>query len=377
LDEVLESPFEAAAPAPAPAPRRAAGPAAAPPVAAPAAAPLAAVVAAPRAAAPRAAAPRAAAAAPPVAAAPPPPGFSAACRQADAAHRALPACYSATNQDMNKVIFAAATLYPCIGAWVLSKNGKSKSPDNVAPSKKAKEYQDLIVKECAESQGIGFTGGFMISVSTLKKVIPNKLQAWLEDQERTETASGNGDKDDTSEYDNIMEGLIESLEQQRHSNEEYKNASAEEKKNRDDMDSMATDQRNEGVNGMTSENRSAGPRAAATARAASTRSGIETAWGDDDEGSEDLDAAQIYENQRGVRRAGGGAESSIDKLVKVLASSADAAKEDKVEQRALDSRRIDIDELRVDIEKATEARRNAEHTAKVERDKLQAKPLGF
>jgi hypothetical protein len=219
---------------------------------------------------------------------------------------------------------------------------------------------------------LGFEKGFRISASSLKKIIPTAINAWQEAQARDVTASGNGDKD-TEEYDTVMENLLESIEQQRHKNDVYKKASAASKKMQDDLDNFSTDQRNQGVQGMNEANRAAGPRAAATTRAASTRDGLlAEQWDDDEAGSEELDAAQIYANTGVDRRpaAGAGAESSVDRLVNVLAEGAAAAKEDKVEQRALDTRRIDNDSKRIEIEAAAEVRRSAEHEAKVQRDLL-------
>jgi len=152
------------------------------------------------------------------------------------------------------------------------------------------------------------------------------------------------------------------------------------------MDAQAGEVRQAGVNGMAVQNRAAGPRAPATVRASST-GGPDAdfaTWSDDSTGSEKYNAAQLYANSGLDGGAVGGKESgSIDKLVAVLASNADTAREAAAAQRAFDSRRLDNEDKRVEIESEKEkrlgrqldsdrARDERRDKAKIEADKVAA-----
>ncbi|KAJ1448254.1 hypothetical protein M885DRAFT_623610 [Pelagophyceae sp. CCMP2097] len=143
----------------------------------------------------------------------------------------------------------------------------------------------------------------------------------------------------------------------------------------DNMAARATDMRDAGVNGMSAQNRASGPRASATARASST-GGVGDAdmatWSDDSGGSEALNAAEIYANS-GLGDGGGKESAAIDKLVAVLASNADTAKESATAQRSFDSRRLDNEDKRVEIESEKEKRLGRQLDSETARDERRDK----
>jgi len=269
------------------------------------------------------------------------------------------------------VILVAAALYPCIGCFLPPKTANGKPCiENLAPSKQKGARIEAIIKECLDSDGPNFSDGFAISQTSLEKFIPQAIEDWLARQDRVLLKTGDGDcESDEVQLDNIMEHLIEAYAQQRLKNDEYKAANDETRLRMDHLANLAEEVRVNGVAGMSAENRGPGPRASATSRAQSTRGseGGHAELSDDEAGSEELDAAQLYSGGGGG--AVGGKESgSIDKLVAVLASNADTAREAAAAQRAFDSRRLDNEDKRVEIESEKEKRLGRQLDSETDRD---------
>ncbi|KAJ1446253.1 hypothetical protein M885DRAFT_625419 [Pelagophyceae sp. CCMP2097] len=290
--------------------------------------------------------------------------------------RGAPASFNSRDLHMKKVVMHATSLHPCFGSYLPSKLlGGKRVAENVAPSKQKGARMQRIIEECAQSEGVTFKYGFKISVGTLESFVPLELERWNARQSNVLKESGNGNSEtDDKEYDDIIEALVESLSAQQNTNEAYKSATAAEKQ-RMDMAARATDMRDAGVNGMSAQNRASGPRASATARASST-GGLGDAdmatWSDDSGGSEAPNAAEIYANS-GLGDGGGKESAAIDKLVAVLASNADTAKESAVAQRGFDSRRLDNEDKRVEIESEKEKRLGRQLDSETARDERRDK----
>ena len=278
------------------------------------------------------------------------------------------ASWNPGNNEMMIALLEAAVIFPCVGGWEPSDDpNKAKVASNIAPSKLKAVNMASMINECLEYMSASLPQGFTISARSAMKAIPTALALYDARLAESQTKSGNGDADDSTELDSVLQSLMETIAEHTIASKLSKDERDKATRETAEMNALASAVRNEGVAGLNAEFRTPGRRASPTVRASRADAADAAASDVDSEGSEDLDPGQLRgaATRASDRRK---SDSAVMALVDVLKTSANTDKEDKAAQRAFDSQRLGNDTSRVDIEKTREERLGREYEDRRARD---------
>lgn len=298
--------------------------------------------------------------------------------------KAVPARFSPSCPEQKLLLISSAELFVCVDEHGV----------NCAPPKCKGKHIEAIIDAFKTHESPQYQNGISISQRTIEKYIPEVVKEVLARQEAGEKDSGNGDTADLGELESAVDGFLEAVHAQREKNELRAAMTEDERQEQEAMDEMATDVRQQGVAGLSGENRAGGRAAASQLDSSSRRSWTEVEAAGGDQGGEKFDAAQLY-----IGLGGDGSKkdlNAMDKLVDVLAASTKTQADNSerarqvdemrlnaeeasnkrnydLDQRRLDldTSRFDTDKDRVEIERMKEERLKMESLARIKREKRQ------